>query len=315
MKRKLSAPLSAPDMKKRAQQDKLGCPFPVPVGSITGVEPSNNYWALYRGRLVSLQGRPGLLLTCPEEVRALYGNGAFGEVLVNRRLEDQARPLVADWTPGCDELQSTGAEEGEKPMSWAQLKESKQTKKTEETEETEELFLELSEAFFLSYALGCLIVCDGQTELSLLQQWRQFSRLQADFPVLYRVYHHYRSRGWVVRAGSTLGADWVLYKGSPAHSHSTYGVRVEMVDRREGKVVKDVVKRLSWADILGASRVMGAVKKDLLVARVGVRGDKSDWSTPHCLGSMTVATVRLRRWVPGDRRWSSKPSVPVLSLH
>ena len=138
MKRKLSAPLSAPDMKKRAQQDKLGCPFPVPVGSITGVEPSNNYWALYRGRLVSLQGRPGLLLTCPEEVRALYGNGAFGEVLVNRRLEDQARPLVADWTPGCDELQSTGAEEGEKPMNWAQLKESEQTKKTEETEETEE---------------------------------------------------------------------------------------------------------------------------------------------------------------------------------
>ena len=312
MKRKLSAPLSAPDLKRRVQQDKLGCPFPVPVGSLTGVEPSNNYWCLYRGHLLTQQARPGILVTSPAQATALHNNGAFGELLVARRLEDQARPVISDWTPGCDNIQPTGElhleEEGgdrERPKSWAQMK---------ETEETE-LFLELSEAFFLSYSLGCLIVSDGQTELSLLQQWRRFTSLQPDFPVLYRVYHHYRSRGWVVRPGHTLGNDWVLYKGSPALSHSTYGVRVEMVDRREGRVIKDVVKALSWSDILGASRVMGPVKKDLLLARVGVRGDKSDWLSPHCLAGMTVTSSRLRRWIPGDMRWSSKPAVPVLALH
>ena len=311
MKRRLSAPLSAPSLKKRAGQDPLGCPFPVPVASLTGLEPSNNCWALYRARLGSQQARPGLLVSSPGQVRALHGNGAFGEVLLDSRgrLEDQARPVLADWTPGSDSLEGAGegAGEREKPRSWAQMK---------ETEEEPELFLELSEAFFLSYSLGCLVVSEGQTELSLLQQWRRFCSLQPDFPVLYRAYHHYRSRGWVVKSGATLGADWVLYKGSPALSHSTYGVRVEMVDRREGRVVKDPVKRLSWADILGASRVLGAVKKDLLVARVGVRGENisTDWSSPHCLASMTVATLRLRRWVPGDRRWSSKPAVPVISL-
>ena len=314
MKRKLSAPLSAPHLKRRGQQERLGCPFPVPVSTLNGVEPSNNYWTVYRGHIVTQHGKPGLIVTSPNQVTALHSNGAFGVVLVNRRLEDQARPVISDWTPGSDNIQPSehlDLEEGgdkEKPMSWAQMKE------TEESEETE-LFLELSEAFFLSYSLGCLIVSDGQTELSPLQQWRRFTPLQPDFPVVYRVYHHYRSRGWVVRSGSTLGADWVLYKGSPSLSHSTYTVRVETVDRREGRVIQDVVKTLSWSDILGASRVTGAVKKDLLVARVGVRADKCDWLSPNCLAGMTVTTSRLRRWVPGDMRWSSKPAVPVLTIH
>ena len=311
MKRKLSAPLSVPNLKKRSQQDRLGSPFPVPVGSLTGVEPSNNYWSVYRGDL-QLQARPGVLVTSPAQVTAIHSNGAFGEVLVPRRLEDLARPVISDWTPGCDnvevsrvELDLQEAGDREKPRSWAQMKESKES----------ELFLELSEAFFLSYSLGCLIVSEGQTELSLQQQWRRFCCLQPDFPLIYRVYHHYRSRGWVVRSGATMGVDWVLYKGSPAVSHSTYCVRVEMVDRREGRAIKDLVKTLTWSDILGSSRVTGTIKKDLLVARVGVRADKSDWLSPHCLAGMTVSSSRLRRWVPGDMRWSSKPAVPVLSLH
>ena len=28
----------------------------------------------------------------------------------------------------------------------------------------------------------------------------------------YAVYHDLRSRGWVVRSGAPLGADWILYK-------------------------------------------------------------------------------------------------------
>ena len=311
MKRRLSAPLSAPHMKRRAQQDKLGAPFPVPVATLTGREASNFCWSVYTGQLVTLEDRPGVRISQPGQVTALHSNGTFGEVLLNGRLEDQARPLLEDWTPDCHTQLRAGQQE--LPSSWAELKEIGDGL-SKELAETKELFLELCEAFFLSYSLGCLLVSEGGTELSLSQQWRQFSELQPDFPVTYRVYHHFRSLGWVVRRGHSMGADWVLYKGSPAASHSTYSVRVEMVDRREGRVIKGVLNKLSWADILGSTRVMGTVKKDLLVARVGVREDKSDWETPHCLASMAVTTLRLRRWVPGDMRWSSKPAVPVLTL-
>jgi len=309
MKRRLSAPLSAPNMKRRAGQDKLGSPFPVPVSTLTGREASNTCWSVYRGELVT-QPRPGVRISQSDQVRDLYSNGTFGELLVARRLEDQARPVLEDWSPDSPQPRPGRTEP---PTTWAEIKETSETTETVETE-TSELFLELCEAFFLSYSLGCLLVSDGQTELSLHQQWRLYSALQPDFPVLYRVYHHFRSLGWVVRRGHTMGADWVLYKGSPAVSHSTYSVRVEMVHSKEGTVLKDVVRRLGWADILGSTRVMGAVKKDLLVARVGARGDKSDWESPHCLHSMTVTTIRLRRWVPGDMRWASKPPVPVLTL-
>ena len=310
MKRRLSAPLSAPNMKKRAAQDKLGSPFPVPVATLTGLEASNDCWVVMRGELVTHLSRPGVRVSRSDQVKALHRNGTFGEVLVNSQLEDQARPVLQDWSP--DSHSEPGPSEA--PSSWAEIKENSERCDRSETQEPSELFLELSEAFFLSYSLGCLLVTDGQTELSLQHQWRLYSALQPDFPVLYRVYHHFRSLGWVVRRGHTMGTDWVLYKGSPAVSHSTYSVRVEMVHAEKGVVVKDVVRRLGWADILGSSRVMGAVKKELVVARVGVRGDKSDWSSPHCLHSMTVSTLRLRRWVPGDMRWSSKPPVPVLTL-
>jgi len=315
MKRKLSAPLSAPHIKRRhsAQPEMLGSPFPVPVATLTGLEASNNCWSVYRGEVSEVRegtkdGRPGVRISQPAQVTALFSNGTFGQLLVNGRLEDQARPVLEDWTPTFDTEPRTGLED--QPSNWAQIKE--RTERTEDSESSQ-LFLELCESFFLSYSLGCLIVSDGQSELTLQQQWSLFCELQPDFPVLYRVYHHLRSLGWVVRSGSTMGADWVLYKGSPAVSHSTYSVRVEMVDRRQGTVLKDVVKRLGWADILGSTRLMGAVKKDLLVARVALREDQSDWGSPHCLANMSVTTLRLRRWVPGDMRWSSKPAVPVLT--
>ena len=132
-----------------------------------------------------------------------------------------------------------------------------------------------------------------------------------------------------------MGADWVLYKQSPGHYHSTYTVRVELVDDKTGHVVSDVgtrvrhvddktgqvvsdvgtrVRHVTWAELLGHTRVMGTVKKDLLVARVTVTGDLSDWEDPSCLNKMSVSTHRVRRWVPGDQRWRTKPQVPVLTL-
>ena len=45
----------------------------------------------------------------------------------------------------------------------------------------------------------------------------------------YRVYHHYRAQGWVVRSGYQLGSDWALYKQGPQHFHATYTLAVQVV--------------------------------------------------------------------------------------
>ena len=67
---------------------------------------------------------------------------------------------------------------------------------------------------------------------------------------------------------------------------------------------------LTWRDVLGRTRVAAAVKKDLLIARVTHWADKRDWDGPHCLHSMAVSALRVRRWVPGEERWLVKPEVP-----
>jgi tRNA-splicing endonuclease subunit Sen2 len=131
-------------------------------------------------------------------------------------------------------------------------------------------------------------------------------------PVLrYRVYHHCRTEGWVVRSGYQFGADWGLYKLGPAFHHATYMVRVEAVDRAGGEAGPP--GRLSWRDLLGCTRVAASVRKELLVARVAVWADRRDWASPRCLAAMAVTLLRLRRWLPGEARWLEKPGVPALA--
>ena len=215
------------------------------------------------------------------------------------------------------------------PCNWGELKDLSVSDATSPLtgREPPVLYLELSEAFYLAYALGCLTVRESdscshssytagdscaQCQLSLLAMWQLFRQLEPDFPLRYRVYHHYRARGWVVRSGYCMGADWGLYKLGPAHYHATYTVRVEGVDRRSGEVVEMMgVKVVTWGDMLAQTRVAVTVKKELLVSRVEVWGDFRDWDSPHCLGEMSVTTSRVKRWVVGDQRWAIKPKVPV----
>lgn len=84
------------------------------------------------------------------------------------------------------------------------------------------------EALFLSYALGCLVVTQKKIgtekqnrkrtsslseqeedhEMTIDQMWNAFIRDDPNFPVKYAVYHHYRTKGWVVKSGLKFGADW-----------------------------------------------------------------------------------------------------------
>lgn len=108
----------------------------------------------------------------------------------------------------------------------------------------EHLQLTTQEAFFLSFSLAVLTVTDPYSGLELstgemLQLFREHSYypphngpdappLQPDdhFLVHYAVYHHFRSLGWVPRAGIKFGVDWLLYTRGPVFDHAEFGLIV-----------------------------------------------------------------------------------------
>ena len=307
-----------------------GQPFPVPLASLTGIESSNQVWAVYRGRLQRHQNGGGpegriatIVVSTKKEIEALQLHGCFG-TLVDANWKDVARTKVEDWTPGEEEDEDDDEEgEDDKLEESAEdqeaLEEAESWSDVKDREDEEyitfgngcfpELHLELCEAFFLAYGLGCLTVkSTEEKELGLQEMWQIFCSIEEDFPQRYRVFHHYRTEGWVVKSGYKFGADWLLYKLGPAFYHATYMVRVEAVDKETGEVLEDLA--LTWRDVLGRTRVAAAVKKDLLIARVTHWADKRDWDGPHCLHSMAVSALRVRRWVPGEERWLVKPEVP-----
>lgn len=372
----LSLPL--PQAKRRHPcQPGPGQPLPVPLASLTSLEASNDVWAVYHGTLVSHThtgaGLPpeGRLHTVKvenrEHIQALQTHGMFG-LVVEGDWVDNARIVMEQWKPGEDSEDEEERGQEEEPESWGEIKEREEERLI--TSKTV-LHLELCEAFFLSYGLGCLTVTDGlhleagdglevshrdpweqareqlgrlhspwkgarlgygetrdspgdkresclvsngdqnrrDGQLGLLQMWDRFCNLEKDFPLRYRVYHHYRTEGWVLRSGYKFGCDWALYKKGPAFYHATYTVRVEGVDRVTGEVIHHT---LNWRDILARTRVAATIKKELLLVRVSVWGDRRDWASPHCLGSMAVKSIRVRRWLPGEERWHLKPEVPVI---
>ena len=47
--------------------------------------------------------------------------------------------------------------------------------------------------------------------MDLPQMWTTFSRLQKDFVARYTAYHHFRSKGWIVRFSNLFGADFGMF--------------------------------------------------------------------------------------------------------
>ncbi|GAA6019484.1 hypothetical protein JCM8202_001826 [Rhodotorula sphaerocarpa] len=122
--------------------------------------------------------------------------------------------------------------------------------------------LQPEEAFFLSFAVGCLALsrtnledddpAAAQRPLSILETFRLFlesatpalslppsnpsdpsspaadprlNRLDSPFLLSYAAYHHFRSLGWVARSGTKFCVDWVLYgQGGPVGGHAEFAV-------------------------------------------------------------------------------------------
>nr|CAD7263605.1 unnamed protein product [Timema shepardi] len=172
----------------------------------------------------------------------------------------------------------------------------------------EMLHLTLEEAFFLSYALGCLQVLDlfGNT-LTVVDTWGLFSESQKDFVQKYVAYHHFRSKGWVVKPGLKFGGDFckltvLLYKQGPMFYHASYIVLVEVIKVEDQ--TRDIIlsrRALTWTRLIGYNRVAEASGKEVLVCQV-VWPSIPTIDSPALLSHFSVAEVLLRRWISSQER-------------
>uniref|UniRef100_A0A8C4R2B9 tRNA-splicing endonuclease subunit Sen2 n=1 Tax=Eptatretus burgeri TaxID=7764 RepID=A0A8C4R2B9_EPTBU len=161
----------------------------------------------------------------------------------------------------------------------------------------ETLQLAPEEAFFLSYALGCLIISQKQKVLTHSGLWRFFLTSCPNFPAIYAAYHHFRCCGWVPKPGLKYGADFLLYRKGPAFYHASYSVIVEMV--RAGSYCGQARRPFSWRSLSALNRSTTSVSKELLFCFVVCPQDltSEQLESPECLKKLKVQEVLVNRWV------------------
>lgn len=174
------------------------------------------------------------------------------------------------------------------------------------------------EAMFLSYALGCLVLTHEGTdesykgrkraiderishEMTIDEMWRVFSQQDASFPMKYAVYHHYRTQGWVVKAGLKYGVDYVLYPVGPAFYHSQYAVRVYSVWGDSLTLDTTVPGHAAtWTTTATTERLANHVNKTPIICFV-VRPralTQQRLGLIDCLKELKVQEMVLSRWSP-----------------
>ncbi|KAK1637661.1 hypothetical protein BDP81DRAFT_212160 [Colletotrichum phormii] len=150
----------------------------------------------------------------------------------------------------------------------------------------EHLQLTSEEAFFLAFGMGALRVIDPATKapiptpelFDLFRQYSYFPRrpteeLQPDdgFLVNYAVYHHFRSLGWVPRAGIKFGVDWMLYAKGPVFDHAEFGaILLPSYSHQWWKDSDRKLPRKTWHWLHGVVRVLSHVQKSLVLVYVDI---------------------------------------------
>lgn len=190
----------------------------------------------------------------------------------------------------------------------------------------EHLQLTPEEAFFLSFGLGVLRISDTESGMPLstanmLTRFRQYSffppRVGPEEPELgpddgfllhYAVYHHFRSLGWVPRAGIKFGVDWLLYTRGPVFDHAEFGIMVvpSYSDdwwKRGGKQGP----RKTWDWLHNSVRVLSHVMKSLVLVYVDVPAPARfeaalDAGITEALKLYRIREVTVKRWSSNRNR-------------
>lgn len=132
-----------------------------------------------------------------------------------------------------------------------------------ESSSPEEYQLGWEEAMYLEAQMSAISIClsDSQSPLETLDLFEHFMKLDENFDIRYYVYKHFRQAGWVVKLGTKVGVDFLLYPlGGPQQAHAQYGVSIQ-----KHKSSSAAVHSISWP---ASARVLDSVAKSLLIAMV-----------------------------------------------
>lgn len=312
-------------------------PFPVPISSLTGIKADNSVWRWYRGNLKKRvkRGLPNnafgqinikectkdnenienvlyyVEITPDNEAHSILSQmGFFGETeenLVSYRnasklglKEHDTYVVMEDFEPKIALIEQNSPTM--KDIKFQQCSSENRPLRNEDSDKIGYLRLELCEAFFLSYGLGCLIVndCDDEyEEMSIDEMWDKFCRVDLDFPHKYAVYHHFRSKGWVVKDGCKFGADFLLYKDGPPFYHASYSVCIRRHIKNKKLTSDTDIKNLDWTSLAGLNRVTESASKELLLIDVFETDSwRSKGSTvTEYMENITLEEILVRRWV------------------
>ncbi|OAA41749.1 Endonuclease TnsA, Hjc/tRNA endonuclease [Metarhizium rileyi] len=191
----------------------------------------------------------------------------------------------------------------------------------------EHLQLMPEEAFFLTFGFGALSVSDPAsgkrlTTKEMLTLFRQYSYFPPrnggpsepdlgpddGFLLHYAVYHHFRSLGWVPRAGIKFGVDWLLYTRGPVFDHAEFGLII--IPSYSDVWWKDRGKkgpRKSWPWLHSVVRVLSHVIKSLVLVYVDIPPPSKfdaalERGFAEALRLYRVREVMVKRWSSNRNR-------------
>ncbi|XP_046396037.1 myb-like protein X [Ischnura elegans] len=144
--------------------------------------------------------------------------------------------------------------------------------------------------------------------MSILELWNAFRSCRASvsssipFETTYAVYHHFRSKRWVVKPGIRFGGDFLLYKDGPPFYHASYLVVIDSFG-------PDGESKFDWKTLCGMNRLVENIAKDLLLCRVEwpPTVTEKDLQSPECIMGLVVQEVLVRRWLSLKERVSEDP--------
>ncbi len=217
----------------------------------------------------------GCLVKSASDCESLWTHGCFGRGLMSR-----SRP----------ERLSALAQRREASSAAAPFYGSGPVKSPQELlgVPNEPVHLTPEETIFLMHAQDCLRL---EPARSIEQVWKYFAELHPRLPLLYFAYQHYRKLGWIVRAGSKMGCDLVLYQDNPGLVHAQHSVLV----------LDNALPLPSWPELLGIGRVSENVRKTLVMCRIQL-GPSVQTLDDVLNGSFVAEELVYRRWATNRTR-------------
>jgi len=102
----------------------------------------------------------------------------------------------------------------------ANNKKKQKASEEEEFEDSGPLLLFDEEAFYLFDHKHLKLTWPSGFSVTRQQLWSQFLTKNANFPLKYKVYSHFREQGFVVKTGIHYGLDYAVYRTLPSLCHS-----------------------------------------------------------------------------------------------